>query len=334
MSSYRMKYKIGATQYHIPVVDDMAGFGSGIPLGTILSYSANTLNPPEGFLFCDGSAISRAMYPDLFALIGTLYGSGDGSTTFNLPDLRGRVAQGASDTNPVGTYKTAGLPNITGSARTRDTSWLDETNALFTTTGAADVYPYTWSGSLSSRILHIDASRSSAIYGNSTTVQPPAACVNYIIKAFSATTSSSELIDITQYASALNQKYDTGSDWCYIYPNNGTAQNPASISIGTRYVESNPFPGYIVNCIAEVLFNNLWSEAPYAQWYYSDYKSYGVKAIHHNNDSIVVQTGVTRLLEHSSFTGNAYGENFPSTTNTSSLPCRIKVWKIGKLPTA
>jgi len=87
-----------------------------------------------------------------------------------------------------------------------------------------------------------------------------------------------------------------------------------------------------VNCIAEVLFNNLWSEAKYANWLYnSTYKSYGIVAIHHNNDSIIVQTGVTRLLEHSGFTGNAYGENFPSTTDTSSLPCRIKVWKIGKI---
>lgn len=49
---------------------------------------------PEGWLLCDGSAVSRATYSDLFAAIGTTYGAGNGSTTFNLPDLRGRVPLG------------------------------------------------------------------------------------------------------------------------------------------------------------------------------------------------------------------------------------------------
>lgn len=49
---------------------------------------------PTGWLICDGSAVSRATYDDLFAAIGTTFGTGDGSTTFNLPDLRGRVPVG------------------------------------------------------------------------------------------------------------------------------------------------------------------------------------------------------------------------------------------------
>lgn len=51
-------------------------------------------NPPSGWLLCDGSAISRAEYPKLFMAIGTLYGAGDGTTTFNLPNLKGRVPVG------------------------------------------------------------------------------------------------------------------------------------------------------------------------------------------------------------------------------------------------
>ena len=46
---------------------------------------------PTGWLLCDGSAVSRSTYATLFALIGTTYGAGDGSTTFNVPDMRGRV---------------------------------------------------------------------------------------------------------------------------------------------------------------------------------------------------------------------------------------------------
>lgn len=51
---------------------------------------------PSGFLICDGSSISRSTYADLFSAIGTTYGAGDGSTTFNLPDMSGRVPIGVS----------------------------------------------------------------------------------------------------------------------------------------------------------------------------------------------------------------------------------------------
>jgi microcystin-dependent protein len=50
-----------------------------------------TTTPPSGWLFCDGSAVSRTTYADLFSVIGTTFGLGDGSTTFNLPSLKGRV---------------------------------------------------------------------------------------------------------------------------------------------------------------------------------------------------------------------------------------------------
>jgi microcystin-dependent protein len=60
--------------------------------GAIFPFAGETI--PNGFLLCDGSAVSRADYADLFAIIGTNYGSGDGTTTFNLPDMRGRVPVG------------------------------------------------------------------------------------------------------------------------------------------------------------------------------------------------------------------------------------------------
>jgi microcystin-dependent protein len=69
-------------------------------IGNIIAFSGNTI--PEGYLECDGSAVSRDEYPDLFSVIGTSYGAGDGSTTFNLPNLSGRVALGASQSYSVG----------------------------------------------------------------------------------------------------------------------------------------------------------------------------------------------------------------------------------------
>jgi microcystin-dependent protein len=53
-----------------------------------------TATAPSGFLECDGSAVSRSTYAALFAVIGTTYGAGDGSTTFNVPDLTDKVAVG------------------------------------------------------------------------------------------------------------------------------------------------------------------------------------------------------------------------------------------------
>ena len=69
---------------------------------------------PEGWLLCNGATVSRTTYSRLFAKIGTKYGSGDGSTTFALPNLDGRVLQGTTNTGNVGNYLEAQLPNIQG----------------------------------------------------------------------------------------------------------------------------------------------------------------------------------------------------------------------------
>lgn len=63
-----------------------------IPTGTILQMITGTI--PTGWLECNGQAISRTTYADLFQELGTLWGAGDGSTTFNVPDCRGRVILG------------------------------------------------------------------------------------------------------------------------------------------------------------------------------------------------------------------------------------------------
>lgn len=64
-----------------------------MPTGAILDYGASSI--PTGWLACDGAAVSRTTYADLFTAIGTTWGVGDGSTTFNVPDLRGRAAIGS-----------------------------------------------------------------------------------------------------------------------------------------------------------------------------------------------------------------------------------------------
>ena len=65
-----------------------------MPVGSIYWYASTTI--PDGFLLCDGSKIGRTDYASLFAVIGTVFGPGDGSTTFSLPDLRARFIRGSS----------------------------------------------------------------------------------------------------------------------------------------------------------------------------------------------------------------------------------------------
>lgn len=78
------------------IKQDIQGTVSGdtLPVGTIVPFGSDTI--PENWLLCDGSAVSRTTYQVLFNTIGTSYGQGDGFTTFNLPDLRGRVGVGKS----------------------------------------------------------------------------------------------------------------------------------------------------------------------------------------------------------------------------------------------
>lgn len=79
-----------------------------VPPGAVLDFGGSTA--PTGFLICDGSAVSRTTYADLFAAIASNHGSGNGTTTFNIPDYRGRVTRmtdGSAGTDPDKLTRTA-----------------------------------------------------------------------------------------------------------------------------------------------------------------------------------------------------------------------------------
>ena len=67
------------------------------PVGTVQAFAGSTV--PSGWLLCNGQAVSRTTYSKLYSVIGTIYGTGDGSTTFNLPNLQGRVPVGVSSSD-------------------------------------------------------------------------------------------------------------------------------------------------------------------------------------------------------------------------------------------
>ena len=79
------------------------------PAGIIIPFAGTVA--PENYLFCDGSAVSRTTYATLYAVIGDTFGAGDGSSTFNLPDLSGRVPLGVSQAHALGS--TGGSETVT-----------------------------------------------------------------------------------------------------------------------------------------------------------------------------------------------------------------------------
>ena len=79
----------------------VTGAGESVLKGSIVAYAGSSV--PTGYLSCDGSAVSRTTYSDLYSAIGTTWGSGDGSSTFNLPDLRAMFLRG------TGTHGTANM---------------------------------------------------------------------------------------------------------------------------------------------------------------------------------------------------------------------------------
>lgn len=84
-----------------------AGGGDSTPAGNISDTAR--LTAPNGWLMCYGQAVSRTTYAELFDAIGTTYGSGDGLTTFNLPDLRGRISAGKDDMGGTSANRLTGL---------------------------------------------------------------------------------------------------------------------------------------------------------------------------------------------------------------------------------
>lgn len=165
------------------------------PVGAIMPYGGDS--DPAYWLICDGRAISRTAYAELFAVIGTTYGSGDGSTTFNIPDLRGRVAVGHNTTYGLGTSGGTNtniltLENLPG----RDLiQAYKPSSATGSTSGIA------WGG-ITPTGYYATSNYDAKIYGAITEYEKPVnnmqpyLVTNYIIKTSSAAQKEQSNIDL------------------------------------------------------------------------------------------------------------------------------------------
>jgi len=126
MSNARNLSDIVGGNFNIPV-GSLGNAPNPIDAGTIVSWAKDST--PTGWLQCDGSAVSRSTYAALFTAIGTTYGTGDGSSTFNLPDLRGRTV--------------CGKDNMGGSAANRITSAVTVDGTVLGQTGGSQSHTLT-----------------------------------------------------------------------------------------------------------------------------------------------------------------------------------------------
>lgn len=218
-----------------------------IPVGSLQSYAGP--NAPYGWLLCDGSAVSRTQYPDLYSALGTAYGSGNGSTTFNIPDMRGRMPVGKGTHSDVATLgNNDGVAVANRRPKHQHTVYdpghvHDETMPLATGGGVAanpGVYlsanwtnsipaSTSWSGGLNtaSNTTGVKVNPEGTASSSAPTDAPGYLVTNYIIKALSDT------------------------------PRNGLYANPA-VPIVTS-LPTNPAFGDVVTYIADATNGVAWN---------------------------------------------------------------------------
>ena len=151
-----------------------------MPAGVIVPFAGTTV--PAGYLLCDGSAISRTTYADLFAAIGTTYGAGDGNTTFNLPNCNGRVPI-MSTSDILGTTTNGKIPNLKGTMEQIPNLWGVCTGVFSKDTQHNADIAISAGGTYGRNRYIFDGSNISSVYtDNQTTVVPAGVNMNYCIK--------------------------------------------------------------------------------------------------------------------------------------------------------
>ena len=145
---------------------------SYVPAGTVLPFAGDTA--PSGWAICNGDPVSRTDYAELFTAIGELWGVGDGSTTFNLPDMRGQFLRGLDTTEGVD-------PDF--ATRAVGSSQADEFAAHYPTPYSALGYPNgDTRGSVAMYRDDIDNKTGDRVQVGGTETRPKNVAVNYIIK--------------------------------------------------------------------------------------------------------------------------------------------------------
>ena len=159
----------------IPTYADLSDL---MPTGAVLPFGGSTV--PNGWLLANGAAVSRSGKARLFSVYGTTFGAGDGSTTFNLPDLRDRYIIGVN-TNALGTQIAEQLPNITGNLRDNAVGVSSSAQGAFSRSDPVSAGGYN-QDQVQFSILSFNANSSNSVYTDNGKVYPASIALNFIIK--------------------------------------------------------------------------------------------------------------------------------------------------------
>lgn len=330
---------------------------TGPPVASVAWWPLRT-SIPAGQIPADGQTVSRATYPDLAAMVtgGKVpvvteadwladplkrgsYTIGDGSTTIRVPDLNGQSAgslgalfqrgDGVLSSGVNGLIQRDALQNVTGLTR----NLLGLPSQLDPGSGALQKQDIGTSGSGGSSValqfvnVGFDASRSAR---TATETRPINVSGVWTIQAFGAVTNPGS-VDAAQLASdyaALNSALQTLNGqlaFTILYPNGGTAANPASVAVNSTYVLTPPAPflGFNIICRAELLYTDGWAETGWYTDSAGGNRSAGTRAGQLSNGAIIVRTGVTDVWPT---------PNLGGTGSQGSLvvpnKCRVLVWRV------
>lgn len=309
----------------------------------------------EGRVATDGQQLTYLLYPEIcqaiwdgkqHAVTETLWQSdvtrrnawstGDGTSWVRVPDLNAVISgkpfylRGGPD-SVNGTSVGDAIRNIAGTFRPASdwggtTSTAQFSGAFYQTPQAFSNNIGGGSAGSTSYGVGIDASR---VVPTADENRVKTAYGVWTVRVFSDITNEGS-INAAALAAQLAvtdthlNTLDNNLGFAIIYPNGGTAAAPANVSINTRYVMTNPFPGSNVIVSAEILTGGAWGPAGFI------YAAGGIGvAAHHygypSTDSIVITTGGIGLLS----TGFNSGSPHTTAVNvTTPLPCRVKVWKV------
>ncbi len=319
---------------------------SPVPVGAVAWWPLRT-SIPAGRIPADGQTISRATFPDLADMVaaGTLpvvseadwladplkrgsYTLGDGSTTIRLPDLNGKSAGTLGRVflsgDGVNSAATAGLIQ-----RDAFQGHHHSTIRMNTAAAAGSAILTPWGGAAYGGADLVGNPAGDGVNGATRTAaetRPQNVAGVWTVQAFGAVTNPGAA-DAAQLASdyaRLSATFQSEVAFTMLYPGGGNAASPGNVTINSRYVMSNPWPGSPVLAIAEVLMGTVWT--PTGWRFLASDNSQGV-AVGQYGDSVVLQTGIAALWNRGDWQGAPIPVSNPEISLTS-LPCRVKVWKV------
>lgn len=198
------------------------------PIGSVLMWSGSSA--PTNYLLCDGSAVSRTTYATLFAVTGTTFGAGNGSTTFNLPDLRDRVAMGVSGTKARGstggsatvTLTTTQLPahTHTTAAHTHTIAHTHNMNHTHSDTGSSGTHDHDTQNSATDGTTNNVIRRGSVsdfTTGNTDQILP-AGAHTHTVPSFSGSTGAESNANTNNISSGATTSTGSGSSFSILNP--------------------------------------------------------------------------------------------------------------------